>query len=113
MVDWDSPVGIRGPKEFVDRWRILLWEKAFLPIFSPAKGAKFVKGMDLNTFDSGEQAINRILYRYFTFLIAIVYFTFIISILYFTIIISIYLFYFPYCHFPSPGMFTESLFTRV
>ena len=54
MVDWDSPIGIFGPKEFVDRWRILLWEKAFLPFFSPAKGAKFVKGTDLRAFDGGE-----------------------------------------------------------
>ena len=67
MVDWDSLVGILEPKEFVDRWRILLWEKPFLPFFSPAKGAKFVKGMDLRAFDSGEQAIKCVLYRCFIF----------------------------------------------
>ena len=47
VVNWNSPVGILGPKEFVDRWRILLKKKAFLPILFPAKGAKFVKGTDL------------------------------------------------------------------
>ena len=67
MVDWDSPIGILGPKEFVDRWRILLWEKAFLPFLSPAKGAKFVKGTDLRAFDGGEQAIKRVLYMCFIF----------------------------------------------
>ena len=71
MVDWDSPIGILGPKEFVDRWRILLWEKAFLPILSPTQGAKFVKGTDLTTFEAGAKVIKCILYRYFTFLIAI------------------------------------------
>ena len=63
MVDWDSPVRILGPKELVDRWRILLWEKPFLPFLSPTKGAKFVKGTDLRAFDGGEQAIKRVLYR--------------------------------------------------
>ena len=100
MVDWDSPAQILGPKEFVDKWRILLSEKAFLPILSLAKGAKFVKGTDLKAFD----AINRVFYRYFTFLIAS---------LYFTILIAIFLFYFLYYHFPSPGMSTKSFFTRV
>ena len=41
------------------------------------------------------------------------YFIFLIAILYFTILIAVFLFYFLYCEFPSPGMFTESLFTRV
>ena len=91
MVNWDSPVGILDPKEFVDGWRILLWEKAFLPILSPVKGAKFVKGIDLEAFDAGVKAINCILYKYFTFLIAILYFTILIAILYFTFFIVIFL----------------------
>ena len=41
-------------RSFVDRWRILLWDKAFLPFLSLAKGAKFVKGTDLRAFDGGE-----------------------------------------------------------
>ena len=113
MVNWDSSTGILGPKEFVDRWRILLWKKAFLPFLSPAKGTKFVKGMDLRAFDGGEQAIKRILYVCFIFLITILYFTILIAILYFTIFITVYLFYLLYCCFPFPSLSTESLFTRV
>ena len=94
MVDWDSHTRILGPKEFVDRWRILLWKKAFLPFLSSTKGTKFVKGTDLRAFDGGEQAIKRVLYRCFIFLIAIFYFTFLIAILYFTIFIAIFYFTF-------------------
>ena len=113
VVDWDSPVRILGPKEFVDRWRILLWEKAFLPFLSLAKGSKFVKETDLRAFDGGEQAIKGVLYKCFIFLIAILYFTFLIAILYFTILISIYLYFLPHCCFPFPSLSTESLFTRM
>ena len=67
MVDWDSPTRILGPKKFVDRWKILLWEMAFLPILSLAKGAKFMKGINLKVFEAGVKAINRVLYMYFTF----------------------------------------------
>ena len=50
-----------------------------------------MKGINLRAFDGGEQAIKRVLYRCFIFLIAILYFTFLIATLYFTILIAIYL----------------------
>ena len=52
-----------SPAEFVDRWRIILWDKAFLSFFN-SNGVKFVKSSVLTTFKGGDMAINRVLYRY-------------------------------------------------
>ena len=67
MINWDATVRIFGPKEYVDRWRILLWKKAFLPILSLAKGPKFVNGSIFTVFDGGAKAIKCIFYMYLSF----------------------------------------------
>ena len=62
-IDWDAlGGGVWQPREFIDRWWILLWDKAFLPFFS-SEDSKFVKGFDLKTFKGGPKAIKRVVSR--------------------------------------------------
>ena len=61
-IDWNASEEVLHPREFVDRWQIMLWDKAFLPFFT-SKDLKFFKGSNLLTFDGGPMAIKRVLYR--------------------------------------------------
>ena len=49
--------------EFVDRWQILLWNKALLPFFT-SKDSKFLKGSNLKTFEGSPKAIKHVVYRF-------------------------------------------------
>ena len=57
------PVGCCVLGNCVDRWRIVLWDKAFLPFFT-SKDLKFFKGSNLPTFEGGPMSIKRVLYRF-------------------------------------------------
>ena len=70
-IDWDASGGVLKPGEFVDWWRIVLWDQAFLPFFisktskdsKDSKDSKFIKGCNLLKFLGGPMAIKRMVYR--------------------------------------------------
>ena len=62
-IDWESTEDILQPANYVDNWRILLWDKAFRVYFDDKSDLKFVKGLDLMEFDEGPIAIKRVAYR--------------------------------------------------
>ena len=64
--DWDALKRVLQPKDYIDKWRILLWDRAFLPLFANKASPKFTKGMELRKMDGGSKIINRCLYRYFS-----------------------------------------------
>ena len=63
-VDWDASEGVLQPKDYIDKWRILLWDRAFLPLFASKASPKFTKGTELRKMDGGTKIINRCLSRY-------------------------------------------------
>ena len=64
-LSWEASRGILGPKDYIDRWRILLWDRAFLPFFVAKGNLKFIKGTELRKMDDGKQIIDRVFFRYF------------------------------------------------
>ena len=64
-IDWDASEGVLQPKDYIDKWRILLWDRAFLPLFASKASPKFTKGTKLRKMDGGSKIINRCLFRYF------------------------------------------------
>ena len=73
-INWDASRGILRPKDYIDKWRILLWDMAFLPIFVAKGNLKFTKGTELNKMDDGKKIINRAMFRYFSLSTLIFYF---------------------------------------
>ena len=65
-VNWDASEGVLQPKDYIDKWRILLWDRAFLPLFASKASPKFTKDTKLRKMDGGSKIINRCLYRYFS-----------------------------------------------
>ena len=66
-VNWNASRGVLQPKDYIDNWRILLWDRAFLPLFAAKASSKFTKGTELKKMDGGTKIINRYLYRYSSF----------------------------------------------
>lgn len=62
-IDWGSIEDILQPANYVEHWRLLLWDKAFRVYFDDKGELKFVKGIDLMEFDEGPMAIKRVAYR--------------------------------------------------
>jgi hypothetical protein len=62
-IDWGSTVDIFQPANYVEHWRLLLWDKAFLVYFDDEADLKFVKGLDLMEFRDGLISIKRVAYR--------------------------------------------------
>ena len=54
--------GILWPSNYVEKWRILLWDKAFYPLIRAQR--PFTKGTKLEAFKFGEIAIKRVFYKY-------------------------------------------------
>jgi hypothetical protein len=61
-IDWSSTEDIFQPANYVEHWRLLLWDKAFLVYFDDEAELKFVKGLDLIEFRDGLISIKRVAY---------------------------------------------------
>jgi len=61
-IDWDASETILLPREYVDHWRIVLWDKAFKPYLGDKPDIAFVKGDNLLEFEEGALAIKRVAY---------------------------------------------------
>ena len=62
-IDWDASETILRPREYVDHWRIVLWDKAFNPYLGNKPDIPFAKGDNLLEFEEGALAIKRVAYR--------------------------------------------------
>ena len=81
LVNWEASPGILKPSDYVERWRIMLWEKAFLSFLHPNIKPPFLKSTRLDNVPSADLAIKRLLYRFvFCFIIFLKFYSF--SILY-------------------------------
>jgi hypothetical protein len=63
-IDWNSSE-ILNPSNYVEHWRLILWEKAFRVYFEDNADLTFSKGLDLFEFAEGPIAIKRVAYRYY------------------------------------------------
>jgi hypothetical protein len=62
-IDWASSDDVLQPAQFVEHWRLTLWDKAFRVYFDDKAEFKFTKGLDLLEFEEGPIAIKRVTYR--------------------------------------------------
>ena len=62
-LNMNAPGGILDPSQYVERWRISLWDKAFLPFLASKTNVNFSKSSVLKEFEGGENAWRRVLYR--------------------------------------------------
>ena len=62
-IDWDASETILRPREYVDHWRIILWDKAFKPYLGDKPNIGFAKGDNLLEFEEGSLAVKRVAYR--------------------------------------------------
>lgn len=62
-IDWDASETILRPREYVDHWRIVLWDKAFNPYLGDKPDIPFAKGDNLLEFEEGALAIKRVAYQ--------------------------------------------------
>lgn len=60
-VAWD--VGVLRPEDYVEHWRLSLWNAGYRDFLSPTAHPKFIRSNDLNKFKNGKLAINRLIYR--------------------------------------------------
>ena len=64
-IDWNSTETILQPSNYVEHWRLNLWDNAFRVYFDDKGDLKFVKGLDLMKFDEGSIAIKCVAYGYY------------------------------------------------
>ena len=69
-IDWNASRGILKPADYIDMWRISVWDKTFLPFFSPNADPPFLKSKVLKDFPNGLMAFRRVLYKYLSHTIA-------------------------------------------
>jgi hypothetical protein len=62
-VDWNASPGIMHPSDYVEKWRLILWEKAFLVFVHPNVRPPFLKGTNLDGLPQADLVIQRLLYR--------------------------------------------------
>ena len=60
--DWDATPGILRPAEYVEHWRVIVWDKAFLVYFDEKAKLKFTKGGNIMEFEEGPIAIKCVEY---------------------------------------------------
>lgn len=58
---WDDK--ILRPSDYIEFWRLSLWQQAYLAFLSPNCNPKFTRATDLQKFDNGKLAINLLVYR--------------------------------------------------
>ena len=67
-VDWNASPGIMRPTDYVEKWRMILWEKAFMLFVHPSVKPPFSKGSNFNDLLKVDLLIQRLLYRFYLFL---------------------------------------------
>ena len=62
-IQWDALEDILQPTNYINHWRISLWDKAFKPLFHAKANPKFTKGLKLKEFDGGLMATKQVAYQ--------------------------------------------------
>jgi hypothetical protein len=62
-IDWASSEDLMQPANYVEHWRLILWDKAFRVYFDDKGELKLLKGINLMEFGEGPIAIKRVAYR--------------------------------------------------
>jgi len=62
-IDWEASTDLLRPAEYVEHWRLLLWDKAFRVYFHDKGDLKFSKGLNIMEFEEGPIAVKRVAYR--------------------------------------------------
>ncbi|HYP43030.1 MAG TPA: hypothetical protein VEQ18_03330 [Candidatus Nitrosocosmicus sp.] len=62
-IDWRASGGIKTPSQYVETYRILLWDKAFLPFFNARADPVYKKETKFTGYPGTGSAIQRVLYR--------------------------------------------------
>lgn len=65
-IDWKDDV--LRPDQYVEKWRVSLWKKAYGFLLSATASPKFHKGSDLLKIEGGKLAGYRLLYRYLSWI---------------------------------------------
>lgn len=60
-IQWSSVV--LKPAEYVEKWRLMLWKKAFPFFLSENASPRYIKGSELLKIDGGKSA-GRLIYRF-------------------------------------------------
>lgn len=60
-IDWSVTDNVEYPQDYFERWRILLWDTAFLPILYG--DTPFLKSTKFKDFPGTTIAMKRVLYR--------------------------------------------------
>ena len=68
-VDWNATPGIMRPSEYVEKWRMILWEKAFMVLIHPSVKPPFLKGTNLDGLPKADLLTQRLLYGFDTILL--------------------------------------------
>lgn len=62
-VDWSIP-GLRKPGDFVESWRILLWDRAFSSFFGSKDSKLYHKKTNFKEYPGTAEAVKRVVYRW-------------------------------------------------
>ncbi len=62
-VDWTIS-GARKPGDYVESWRILLWDKAFSNFFGTKDNKLYIKKTPFKDYPGTTQAVKRVVYRF-------------------------------------------------
>jgi len=62
-VDWNATPGIMRPSDYVEKWRMILWEKAFMVFVHPTVKPPFLKGSTFDGLQQADHITQRLLYR--------------------------------------------------
>lgn len=66
-IDWRASGGIKTPSQYVETYRILLWDKAFLPFFNAEADPVYKKETKFTKYPGTGSVVQRVLYRYYKF----------------------------------------------
>ena len=67
-INWNASGGIKKPSDYVESWRILLWDKAFQLFLNPLAKPAFLKSYMFEKHPGAPLAVKRVSYRYVFFL---------------------------------------------
>lgn len=66
-VNWNASPEIMRPSDYVEKWRMILWEKAFMAFLHQSVKPAFLKGSNFDGLEKSELLIQRLLYRFVSF----------------------------------------------
>jgi hypothetical protein len=69
----DLSLEVLSPSSYIEKWRIVLWDKGFLPFFNKRGDPQFTKSTKFKDYPGTDKAVKRVLYRYFLLLLLVLH----------------------------------------